>query len=79
MIAAGFAFGIWLASWPGSWRRSLREPPDGIRSIPQEPCWTEAIARDGWRSFERSECVDDVLMRMDARAARGDFPVPRQC
>jgi hypothetical protein len=52
-------------AWPG---------PD--RSRRGEPCWQETIGREGDRVHARSQCVDDVLMEMDARAARGDFPIP---
>jgi hypothetical protein len=42
-----------------------------------EPCWTEDRGSDGRRGLARAECVNDALMEMDARAARGDFPIPR--
>lgn len=48
-----------------------RPPRDG------EPCWTELLGQEGCRTFARGQCVDDVLMEMDARAARGEFPIPR--
>jgi hypothetical protein len=45
---------------------------------PAEPCWTEAIGSDGRYSYARAHCPNDLLMEMDARAARGDFPIPKQ-
>ena len=42
-----------------------------------EPCWTEQLGADDRLTYARSQCVDDVLMEMDAKAARGDFPIPR--
>jgi hypothetical protein len=48
-----------------------RPPRDG------EPCWMELLGEEGGRTLARGQCVDDVLMEMDARAARGEFPIPR--
>ena len=45
-----------------------------IDTGPVEPCWTEEIASDGRFLHARSQCVDDLLMELDARARRGDFP-----
>jgi len=70
IIAAGPAF-AWL--YELSHRPSMPERP--VRA--GEPCWTEEVAEDGDRKLARSLCVDDVLMEMDARAVRGDFPIPR--
>jgi hypothetical protein len=42
---------------------------------PGEPCWTEEIGREGALSLGRGQCVDDMLMELDRRAARGEFPV----
>jgi hypothetical protein len=39
-----------------------------------EPCWTEAIVSDGRFNYARRECINDVLMELDARAQRGDPP-----
>lgn len=43
---------------------------------PQEPCWTEEIGRDGGFIYARSQCPDDLLMELDERAGRNDFPIP---
>ena len=44
---------------------------------PAEPCWTEEIAADGRYSYARSHCPHDLLMEMDDRARRDDYPIPR--
>jgi hypothetical protein len=43
---------------------------------PLEPCWTEEIGHDGRYSYGRACCVDDDLMDVDARAARGVYQMP---
>ena len=64
-------------------RAIMRLPPptfDGrypIDSGPGEPCWTEGIPSDDRFRYGRSHCVHDLLMEMDARADRGDFPIPK--
>lgn len=74
LIPAGFGFGICLAF--GLAGRGRRERPQAFRVVPQEPCWTEAIGGAGPVRFQRTQCVDDVLMACDAKAARGEFPIP---
>ena len=62
--------------------RLVRVDPDAfyargpIDTGPYTPCWTETIRSEGGLILGRAECVNDVLMEMDARAARGDFPIP---
>ena len=41
-----------------------------------EPCWSEEIARDGRFTYARAQCPNDLLMELDARAHRRDFPIP---
>ena len=41
-----------------------------------EPCWSEEIGRDGHFSYARAQCPNDLLMELDARARRRDFPIP---
>ena len=41
-----------------------------------EPCWTEEIGRDGRNVYARAQCPSDLLMELDARAERWDYPVP---
>ena len=67
MIAAGFAFGICLASWLSRWGGLWRETPHRIRSLPPEPCWTEEIPSDRRHRYGRAQCVNDELMEADAR------------
>lgn len=43
---------------------------------PGEPCWSEEIRREGPLSLGRGQCVNEALLELDKRAARGDFPVP---
>jgi hypothetical protein len=43
---------------------------------PLEPCWTEEIGHDGPNLYGRACCVNDDLMEIDARAARGEFQIP---
>ena len=43
---------------------------------PLEPCWTEEIGHDGRYRYGRACCVDDDLMDVDARAARGVYQMP---
>ena len=45
-------------------------------SLPLEPCWTEEIGHDGRYVYGRARCVNDDLMDVDARAARGEFQIP---
>lgn len=54
--------------------------PDAIQPLdtgPVEPCWSEEIGRAGPYRLGRAHCPHALLMELDARAARGDFPVPR--
>ena len=48
-----------------------------LEAGPLEPCWTETIVSDGRYVYARSQCPNLLLMELDARAARGDFPIPR--
>ncbi|TMJ17314.1 MAG: hypothetical protein E6G92_13360 [Alphaproteobacteria bacterium] len=61
------------------WMRLEPAPAEPGRQLldtgPAEPCWTEEVGRDGALSLRRGECVHDMLIELDARAARGDFPV----
>ena len=43
---------------------------------PLEPCWTEEIGHDGRYRYGRARCVNDDLMDVDARAARGEDQFP---
>jgi hypothetical protein len=49
---------------------------DPIDTGPSQPCWTETIRREGGLILGRGECVNDMLMEMDKRASRRDFPIP---
>jgi hypothetical protein len=75
---AGFAAVVWVVA------HACRTDPDVIPGRqpldtgPAEPCWTEEIRRDGALSLARGECVKSMLMELDKRAARGDFPIPLQ-
>jgi hypothetical protein len=62
---------IWMRLGPAPAGPSRRTLDTG----PAEPCWTEEIGREGALSLGRGECVHDMLMELDERAARGDFPV----
>ena len=42
---------------------------------PAEPCWTEEIGGDGRLRYARAHRPHDLLLELDSRAARGDFPV----
>jgi hypothetical protein len=44
---------------------------------PDEPGWTETIASDGRHVYGRAQSADAVLIALDARAARDDFPIPK--
>lgn len=66
-IAAGFAFGICLAFRLGRRRWGWRERSKPMRSLPREPCWTEAIASDGRYLYGRAQCVNDELIDIDKR------------
>jgi hypothetical protein len=83
---AGFAAGILLWAWlfkapPAD--EAFREviagrPRQYIDTGPTfEPCWTEELGRGRQLIYARSLCVNDPLIELDARAARGDFPIPR--
>ena len=61
-----------LSRLPPSPVFELRAP---LETGSAEPCWTEAIVSDGRYHYARSECVDDWLMELDARAKREDFPI----
>ena len=68
-----------LARW---FERFLPAPPDLNEPFylgPSEPCWTEEIVSDGRYTYARRECVNDVLMELDARARRGDPPFVPTC
>ena len=74
MVPLSFAPCLYLA------RALSRLPPSpAFESRPPletgsaEPCWTEAIISDGRYRYARSECVDDLLMELDARAKREEF------
>ena len=74
-VPAAFA-----AAWLGLTMagRGASEPfRDSIDTGPFEPCWTEAIESDGRYRYSRGQCVNDLLMELDARARRGDFPLPQ--
>ena len=43
---------------------------------PLEPCWTEEIGHDGRYRYGRACCVNDDLMDVDARAAKGVYQIP---
>jgi hypothetical protein len=75
LALAGFAVAILVAARFG--RADPAEVPgrQPLDTGPAEPCWTEEIKRDGRYLYARSQCVHDNLMELDARAARGDFPV----
>ena len=76
-ILAGVAFFpvglglMWRCVRPAPGRAG-RQPLD---TGPAEPCWTEEIGRDGRHVLARAHCPHDLLLELDARAARGDFPV----
>ena len=68
-MALAHAF-LRLPPLPGSnWRAPLDTGPE-------EPCWTEEIVSDGRYLYARSHCPHDLLMELDERARRGDYPVP---
>ena len=72
-LAAFPAFFL-LAWWIG---RFLPDPPhlnEPFYVGPSEPCWTEEIVSDGRYTYARQECVNDLLMELDARARRGEPP-----
>jgi hypothetical protein len=74
ILAAGPAIALYFELRARFGRRASPGPDRPPRA---EPCWQETIGREGDRVHARSQCVDDVLMEMDARAARGDFPIPK--
>lgn len=43
---------------------------------PEAPCWTEEIVSDGRFHYSRGHCPHDLLRELDARADRGDYPIP---
>jgi len=57
-------------------RARFRGGSQALRAVPAEPCWTEELGGNGRFRFQRAQCVDDVLMERDVRAARGEFPIP---
>ena len=75
-ILAGVAFiplglGLmWRNVGPAPDRSDRRQLDTG----PAEPCWTEEIGRDERLVLARAHCPHDLLMELDARAARWDFP-----
>ena len=48
-----------------------------LDSGPEEPCWTEEIVSDGRYRYARSHCPHDLLMELDERARRDDYPIPK--
>ena len=52
------------------------KPRPFLDTGPAQACWTEEIGRDGVYAFARAQCPNDALMELDARARRGDFPIP---
>ncbi len=71
--AAAAALLVWARRVDAAELIRPRRPDPG----PADPCWTEEIGREGELRYCRGQCVDDLLMETDARAARGEFPVPR--
>jgi hypothetical protein len=62
--------------WPRTDARAVRAALD--QAAPAEPCRTEEISGDGRHFYGHSHCVNDELMKADARIGNGDFPNPRQ-
>ena len=75
---------IFLAALLVCWllaRRIMRIPPPvfdrpaPLDTGPVGPCWTEEIPSDDRFRYARSQCVNDPLIELDARAQRRDFPI----
>ena len=66
----------------------FRDTPDGlapgtngggrqpIDTGPVQPCWIEEVGRDGRIVYARAQCPNHLLLELDARARRHDFPIP---
>lgn len=70
-IPACFFLGRWIVSLFPAAVLDVTEP---FHVGPSEPCWTEAIVSDGRYSYARGQCVNDVLIELDGRARRGEWP-----
>ena len=75
---AGFAAVVWLVAHACRTDPEIIPGRQPLDTGPAAPCWTEEIRRDGALSLGRGEFVSDMLMELDKRAARGDFPIPVQ-
>lgn len=76
-IVVGVAFfpvGLGLM-WLGRGPAPERDTTQPLDTGPAEPCWSEEIGRNGPFRLARAHCPHDLLMELDARAARGDFPL----
>jgi hypothetical protein len=65
---------LWLIRSDIEEAQRILSGPD--RGGPDEPCWAEPIESDERYRYSRGQCVNDELIEMDRRAARGDFPIP---
>jgi hypothetical protein len=74
VFPVGLGF-LWLSIGPAPRPAIGRQPID---TGPAEPCWSEEIGGDGRYRLARRHCPHALLMEMDARAARGDFPIPKE-
>jgi hypothetical protein len=76
MREALLVLAIWL--WPVVplllVRRARRAP---CEAAPAESCWIEEVGRGAGLVYDRGQCVDDVLMEADRKAARDEFPIPK--
>jgi hypothetical protein len=82
LVAMATMFGLFVAGLRLMWSMIEMPPPEfewrvPLDTGPAEPCWTETIASDGRFAYAREGCVHDLLMELDARANRGDYPIPR--
>lgn len=79
LVAVSLAFfpvGLWLM-WRGIGPAPVAGAIQPLDTGAAEPCWSEELGRDGRYRLARAHCPHALLMELDARAACGDFPVPK--
>ena len=82
LLALARMFGLLVVGLRYLWSCLDMPPPEfgwraPLDSGPAKPCWTEAIESDGRFGYAREGCVHDLLMELDARARRDDYPIPK--